>query len=138
MALSFQRWRFQAFADESADDDGCVGEGDKRVDDDGAARGADDVAAGIVGDIGGHMLNADGYVVETDLSRRMLRLDEARLRAIPTVIAVAVGKQKADVIHAAPSSGIVDVIITDDDTMAEVLRYGRPEMNCRRTSKTRA
>lgn len=80
-------------------------------------------AAGIVGDIGGHMLSADGEIVETDLSRRMLRLDVDRLRAIPSVIAVAVGPHKVAVIHAALSSGIVDVIVTDDETMSAVLSY---------------
>lgn len=80
-------------------------------------------SAGIVGDVAGHMLNQSGELVSTDLSRRMLHLDEARLRAIPTVIAVASGPAKAPIIHAALRSGLIDVMVTDSDTMSRVLAY---------------
>jgi DNA-binding transcriptional regulator LsrR (DeoR family) len=79
------------------------------------------VAMGTVGDAGGHMLSIDGEIVHSELSERMVGLDEARLRAIPTVIAVAVGLEKVDIIHAALRSGLVDVIASDTRTMSAVL-----------------
>lgn len=85
---------------------------------------ADSVAGGAVGDAGGHMLAADGSVVQTALSRRMLRLDEQSLRDIPEVVAVAVGPAKVAIIRAALRSGIVDVIATDAPTMEAVLSHG--------------
>lgn len=79
--------------------------------------------AGVVGDIGGHMLSRTGEVIETELSRRMVRLDVERFREIPTVVAIAMGSRKVPIIHAALSSGIVDVLVTDDGTMSAVLDY---------------
>ncbi len=76
---------------------------------------------GIVGDLGGHMLDAEGQICNTSLSRRMLRLDQDRLRDIPEVIAVASGATKVHIIRAAMLSGILDTIVTDSRTMARVL-----------------
>jgi deoxyribonucleoside regulator len=86
------------------------------------------VEAGVVGDAGGHMLSADGDVLDTELSRRMLRLDLPRLRAIPRVIAIAFGEAKVEIILAALKSGIVDVIVSDAATMDAVLESaGAPD-----------
>jgi deoxyribonucleoside regulator len=84
-------------------------------------------AAGGVGDAGGHILSIDGKTVHTELSKRTVGLDEARLRAIPIVVAVAAGIEKVDIIHAALRSGIVNVIVTDDQTMRAVLALSRHE-----------
>jgi deoxyribonucleoside regulator len=76
---------------------------------------------GAVGEVGGHMLDRAGNVISTDLSRRMVCLDEPGLRGINSVVAIAVGAAKAEIINAALLSGIVDVIATDADTMMAVL-----------------
>jgi len=85
---------------------------------------AEAVAAGVVGDAGGHLLNAAGEIVLTPLSRRMIRLDEQSLRSVSTVMAVAVGLAKVDVIRAALASGLVDVLATDAATALAVLDTG--------------
>jgi len=82
---------------------------------------AEAVAAGVVGDAAGHLLNAAGEVVVTPFSQRMIRLDEQSLRSVSTVMAVAVGSAKVDVIRAALASGLVDVLATDAITALAVL-----------------
>lgn len=77
--------------------------------------------AGTVGDAAGHLLNAAGEVVRSELSDRMVRLDEARLRSIPQVVAVAVGTTKVAIIRAALRSGLVHVLATDSPTAEAVL-----------------
>jgi len=80
------------------------------------------VKAGVVGDVGGHMVMADGRIAQSELSDRMIGLDEARLRSIPTVVAIAAGPQKVDVIRAALLSGFINVLATDSQTIAAVLQ----------------
>lgn len=81
--------------------------------------------AGGVGDAGGHILSVDGTTIHSKLSERTVGLDESRLRAIPTVLAVATGIEKVEIIHAALRSGIVNAIATDDETMQAVLTLAR-------------
>lgn len=78
-------------------------------------------AHGVVGDAAGHMLDAEGLLVSTQLSDRMVRLDESALRDIPEVIAVAQGAAKVAIIRAALCSRLVDVIVTDAVTARSVL-----------------
>ena len=77
--------------------------------------------AGTVGDAAGHLLDAAGATAHSDLSDRIIRLDEERLRAIPCVVAVAVGLAKVDIVRAALRSGLVHVLATDADTARAVL-----------------
>lgn len=77
--------------------------------------------AGTVGDAAGHLLDADGNVAHSELGERIIRLDEARLRAIPEVVAVAVGLQKVEIVRAALRSGLVHVLATDAATARAVL-----------------
>lgn len=79
--------------------------------------------AGMVGDAAGHLLDAEGQIAHTELGERIIRLDEARLRAIPRVVAVAVGVKKVDIVRAALRSGLVHVLATDADTARAVLDH---------------
>jgi DNA-binding transcriptional regulator LsrR (DeoR family) len=78
-------------------------------------------AAGAVGDVCGHFLDADGQLLDVPLGRRTLGLDLDRLRAIPRVVGVAAGPDKVAVVRAALRGGLVNVIATDSTTMAAVL-----------------
>ena len=78
-------------------------------------------AQGVVGDAAGHMLDAGGGAVVTELSERMVRLGEDSIRAIPEVVAVAQGPAKVSVIRAALRSGLIDVLVTDAATARAVL-----------------
>ena len=77
--------------------------------------------AGVVGDLAGLLLAADGSTSRYELNDRMIRLDESRLRSIPTVVAIASGPAKVDVTRAALRSGIVHVLATDSWTLQAVL-----------------
>ena len=81
-------------------------------------------AAGVVGDVAGHMLDAAGRVVASDLGSRTVGLDEASLRAVPEVVALAHGPLKVDVVRAALRSGLVDVLVSDAATVRAVLAAG--------------
>ena len=76
---------------------------------------------GIVGDAAGHMLGADGAVIASDLGARMVRLDEAALRGVREVVAVAHGPAKVAVVRAALRSGLVHVLVSDASTVRAVL-----------------
>lgn len=79
------------------------------------------VEAGVVGDACGLLLDADGNTSGYELATRFIGLDEKRLRAIPTVIAVAAGLEKVAIIRAALLGGLLDVLATDSETMRAVL-----------------
>ncbi|MBC3760622.1 sugar-binding transcriptional regulator [Quadrisphaera oryzae] len=76
---------------------------------------------GVVGDAAGHMLDAAGAVVPSDLGERMVTLDEASLRGIPRVVAVALGRSKVRIIRASLLSGLVHVLVSDAATVRAVL-----------------
>ncbi len=82
---------------------------------------ADLVRLGGVGDIIGHVLDAEGRLVDHDINRRLVGLTLDDLRAIPNVILAAGGAHKVPVILAALRSGFVDTLVTDEATAQAVL-----------------
>ena len=87
---------------------------------------ADDLAAlrgrGAVGDICTRSFDAAGQPVDHALDARILAIDLADLRKIPTVVAVAGGFEKADAIAGALRGGLVSVLVTDHFAARAVLR----------------
>ncbi|PWK59969.1 sugar-binding transcriptional regulator [Roseicyclus mahoneyensis] len=79
------------------------------------------VALGGVGDIIGHILDAEGRLVDHDINRRLVGLTLDDLRAIPNVILAAGGAHKVPVICAALRAGFVDTLVTDEATAEAVL-----------------
>jgi DNA-binding transcriptional regulator LsrR (DeoR family) len=82
---------------------------------------ADLVRLGGVGDIIGHILDAEGRLVDHDINRRLVGLTLDDLRAIPNVILAAGGLHKVPVICAALRAGVVDTLVTDEATAEGVL-----------------
>ena len=78
------------------------------------------VAAGAVGDIALRFFDAEGAPVKSSLDERILGITTAQLQKAPRVVAVAGGPDKAEAIHAALKSDIVDVLITDQQTAEEL------------------
>jgi DNA-binding transcriptional regulator LsrR (DeoR family) len=78
--------------------------------------------AGAVGDIALRFFDAEGAPVQSALDERILGITTEQLRRAPRVVAVAGGPGKVEAIHAALKSGIVDVLITDQDTAEELGR----------------
>jgi DNA-binding transcriptional regulator LsrR (DeoR family) len=67
---------------------------------------------GIVADVSGILLHADGSAVEARLTERMIGINAAQMRAIPQVIAIVYGAVKAPAVLAALRSGVVKGIVT--------------------------
>ena len=78
------------------------------------------VASGAVGDIALRFFDAQGAPVRSSLDERILGITTEQLHKAPRVVAVAGGPDKADAIHAALKSDIVDVLITDQQTAEEL------------------
>jgi DNA-binding transcriptional regulator LsrR (DeoR family) len=77
--------------------------------------------AGAVGEICSKFFDAAGEPCVTSLDRRMVALDLKQLRAVPLVVGVAYGEQKATAILAAVRGRYVKSLVTDDVTAATVL-----------------
>jgi DNA-binding transcriptional regulator LsrR (DeoR family) len=83
------------------------------------------VAAGAVGDIALRFFDAQGAPVRSSLDERILGITTEQLQKAPRVVAVAGGPDKAEAIHAALKSDIVDVLITDQQTAEELAQRTR-------------
>ncbi len=83
------------------------------------------VKRGAVGDIAFRYFDAAGRYLETELDERVVGLDAQALARIPRRIAVAGGPEKAAGIRAALQGGLVNVLVTDEET-AESLLAGAP------------
>jgi deoxyribonucleoside regulator len=79
---------------------------------------------GAVGDVCGHHFGVDGAMVDAELSRRVVSIDLASLRAIPRVIGIASGVAKAEALVGALRARLVNVVVTDDATARAALEIG--------------
>lgn len=77
---------------------------------------------GAVGDILAQPLDALGRPLDDPIARRIIGLNLDKLRATPTVIAVAGGLIKAPAILAALRGGYVNILVTDSAVAASVLQ----------------
>jgi deoxyribonucleoside regulator len=78
------------------------------------------LAARAVGDVATHFFTSDGEPVRV-LDERLVAVDREGLDSIPTVVAMAAGRQKTHAILGALRSGLVDVLVTDEETARLVL-----------------
>jgi lsr operon transcriptional repressor len=78
-------------------------------------------AAGAVGDVLGQFIDARGRPVSHAINDRVIALPIAALPDIPTVILASGGLNKAPVIAAALRAGLVDVLVSDEATVAAAL-----------------
>ncbi|HEX2971775.1 MAG TPA: sugar-binding domain-containing protein [Tepidisphaeraceae bacterium] len=76
--------------------------------------------AGAVGDILGHCFDADGQFIRNRLEERLVSIPVDVLREVGERTAVAGGAQKATAIRIALRTGLIDVLVTDDQA-AELL-----------------
>lgn len=83
-------------------------------------------AAAPVGDICARFFDADGREVDSAVHDRVLAVGLDDLRAIPTVLAVAVGAVKGPGIRAALSGKLVDALVCDEAAAHAVLSTAKP------------
>lgn len=77
--------------------------------------------AGAVGDVLGRFIDAEGRIVDAGLDGRTLGLSLDVLRSATTSIALVSGAAKHAVCRAVVSSGLCDVLITDDQNAHHLL-----------------
>lgn len=75
---------------------------------------------GAVGDLMGVMLDAAGKPLDVESNRRTIAVPLESLSAIPHVVGIAGGAQKAGIIEAALKGGYLDELITDESA-AEII-----------------
>ncbi len=81
------------------------------------------ISEGAVGDICGSYIDINGHRCHSSLCDRMIAVSLDDLKRIPTVIGVAAGEPKADIIVGALRGRYIDVLITDERAAASVLNY---------------
>ena len=69
----------------------------------------------VVGQFAGRFYDANGEQVDLAIHRRLVSLDLADVRRIPTIATIAHGKGKAAAVRAAIHRGLIDVLIVDPD-----------------------
>ncbi|MEJ6393505.1 sugar-binding domain-containing protein [Gymnodinialimonas sp. 2305UL16-5] len=82
---------------------------------------ADLIAKGGVGDITGHILDAEGQLIDHEINRRVVGVSLDDLAQIENVILAAGGLHKVPVIRAALRRGFVDTLVTDEMTAAALI-----------------
>ncbi|TIS31263.1 MAG: sugar-binding transcriptional regulator, partial [Mesorhizobium sp.] len=78
-------------------------------------------AAGAVGDILCHFIDAEGRIVDHEVNRRVCAYPLQDLSDIPTTILVSGGREKIAVMRAALANTKVSVLITDEDAAKGLL-----------------
>jgi deoxyribonucleoside regulator len=78
------------------------------------------LAEGAVGSMNARFYDAAGQPVG-HLDRRTVAIEWSDLAAIPTVIAIAAGQEKAEAIRGAARTGCIDVLVTDEWTAAALV-----------------
>ena len=79
--------------------------------------------AGVVADIGATLVRADGSTVSTDFDDRRIAISERELRAVPDVIAVGGGAEKARAVRAILGGRWATTLVTDS-AVADILCRG--------------
>ena len=82
------------------------------------------IAAGAIGNMNTRFFDEAGEPVSL-LEGRTMAISWEALRGIPTVIAFAVGRDRAAAIRGALASGAVDILVTDDATARTLVRSAR-------------
>jgi len=78
-------------------------------------------ARGVAGDIALQFFDADGRKVDHPINNRIVGTDIGKIKAIPRVMGVAGGLEKLPAIHAALRGGLINVLVTDEQTALRLL-----------------
>jgi len=78
---------------------------------------------GAVGDIAARIYDRAGRPCQLSFNARIIGPDLPMVRRIPTIVGVAVGRQKGPSILAALRGGLLDVLVTDGDAAEAVLEH---------------
>jgi DNA-binding transcriptional regulator LsrR (DeoR family) len=79
------------------------------------------LAAGAVGDICARWIDVEGRLVRHPINSRVVALSPEDLRKIPCVMLASGGKAKMPAMRGVLSGGLIDVVITDEQTARSIL-----------------
>ena len=80
---------------------------------------------GAVGDLCGWHLDINGRLCELELHDRIVGISLEQIGKIKTVIAVAVGERKAEIILASLRGGYIDFLVTDEPAATKALSLNK-------------
>lgn len=78
-------------------------------------------ALGAVGDICLRFFNNKGATLKSPLDERVIGINIKQLKRTPRVVAVAGGKRKTNAIRASLRTGVINVLVTDDQVARGIL-----------------
>jgi len=84
------------------------------------------VEAGGVGDILARPIDIDGQTVPTEFEDRTIAIGREGLGRVPFVVGVAAGAAKARAIQGALRTGLLNVLITDEEAACGILELAAP------------
>lgn len=84
------------------------------------------IAAGAVGDICAHWIDAEGRLVDHPLNSRVVALSPEKLKDIPCVVIASGGRTKSQALRGVMKGGMCDVVITDEQTAKSILAMDEP------------
>lgn len=76
---------------------------------------------GAVADVLCHFMDRDGRLLKTPMEDRLISTSLETMQELRNVIGVAAGDRKVDAIRAVLRGGLLDVLVTDDRTAAQLL-----------------
>ena len=79
------------------------------------------LAAGAVGDICARWIDIEGRLVNHPINSRVVAISPERLRDIPCVMLASGGRAKTQAMRGVLKGGLIDVVITDEQTATAVL-----------------
>ena len=79
------------------------------------------VRAGAVGDVCGIYYDRDGRIIPSGLEDRMIAAGFEQLRAIPCLVAVACGEEKAAAVLGALRTGLISALFIDQEMAEQIL-----------------
>ncbi|MDO4483270.1 MAG: sugar-binding transcriptional regulator [Clostridia bacterium] len=74
-----------------------------------------------VGDVLCHFFDSEGKLIASPIEDRLIATSLEQLKAMPNVIGLAAGPKKVEAIHSALVGGYLDVLISDESTVAALL-----------------
>lgn len=83
-------------------------------------------AAGAVGDICAHWIDAQGRLVDHPLNSRVVALSPGKLKNIPCVVIASGGRTKSQALRGVLKGGMCNVVITDEVTAKAILAMEAP------------
>lgn len=78
-------------------------------------------ALGVVADIAGILIRADGTLADPGFQRRCIAISYDELIAVPRVLAVASGVSKSEAILAVSKAGLITSLVTDHELAMNIL-----------------